>query len=107
MDGDINNWVPPFAAMSLKIKANRNYYVETKFTGKHISDCVEALIAAYMLSGGVKHALKFVSKIGAVPLDKAGLLDAFPEDSQTIDIKRLETYNFKIDDNFKSIFKEY
>lgn len=60
-----------------------------------------------MLSGGVRHALEFVSKIGAVPLDKCGLLDQFPKNQLTIDIKEPSTYNIKIDANFQSIFNEY
>lgn len=60
-----------------------------------------------MLSGGVKHALKFIAKIGAVPLDKAGLMDQFPDSPATIDIKSLEEYNLKINANFEEIFREY
>ena len=89
------------------MKESVNYYVETKFTGKNIADCTEALIAAYMFTGGVKHALKFVSKIGAVPLDKSRLLETFPEIPSTIHTKDLGDFNVKIDANFEDIFREY
>lgn len=39
LDGDVDNWVPPFVKLSSKIKESRNYFVETKFTGKNIADC--------------------------------------------------------------------
>jgi dsRNA-specific ribonuclease len=107
LDGDVDNWVAPFVKLSSKIKENRNYFVETKFTGKNIADCCEALIAAYMLSGGVRHALEFVSRIGAIPLDKCGLLDQFPKDQLTINIKEPSTYKIQIDANFQTLFNEY
>jgi dsRNA-specific ribonuclease len=107
LDEDVGRWVPPFVRMSLKCKKNVSYYVETKFTGKHLADWVEALIAAYMLSGGIKHALTFISKIGAVPLDKSGLLQQFPDDPKSIQIKDLDKFNIDIDANFKDLFNEY
>ena len=107
LDGDISSWVPPFTKLTTKIKENRNYFVETKFTGKNMADCTEALIAAYMFSGGVKHALKFISKIGAVPLDKWGLLDKFPDDPFTIDCGDPSEFKARIDSNFEEIFREY
>ena len=107
IDGDTDNWVPPLIKLDTKIKKNRNHFVETKYTGKNLADWVEALIAAYMLSGGVKHALTFIAKIGAVPLDKYGLLDEFPDKSNTIDIMNLDDYNLKINAKFEDVFKEY
>jgi len=107
MDGDVGNWVPPYVGLKLKIKPHRNYFVETKFNGKHIADWVESLIAAYLLSGGIKHALTFVSKIGAVPLDKSGLLDKFPDNPSTINTNDLDQFVIKIDAKWGKIFKEY
>lgn len=72
-----------------------------------MADCTEALIAAYMFAGGVKHALKFISKIGAVPLDKSGLLDQFPRHPSTFKIGNPKDFKVKIDGNFEQVFKAY
>ena len=107
IDGDTDNWVPPLTRMDLKIKSGKNHYLETKYTGKNLADWVESLIAAYMLSGGVKNALTFIAKIGAVPLDKYGLLDEFPDESATISILPLEDYKLKIHDRLSDLLNEY
>ena len=106
-DQDISYWVPPFINLGLKIKENRNHYVDQSYTGKHLADWVEALIAAYLLSGGVKHALKFISKIGVVPLEKAGILETIPEDPKMIDIKQLDEYKFKLLSKYSEILEMY
>ncbi|CAI2370574.1 unnamed protein product [Moneuplotes crassus] len=107
LDGDITNWVPPFTDLSLKYNPSKCFYVESKYTGKNIADCTEALIAAYMFKGGVKHALKFISKIGAVPLDKSGLLEMFPDSPSSFRIGNPKEFRVKINANFEEIFKEY
>ncbi|CAI2369697.1 unnamed protein product [Moneuplotes crassus] len=107
LDGDITNWIPPFTKLSGKFHPSKCFFVETKYTGKNIADCAEALIASYMFNGGVKHALKFIAKIGTVPLEKSGLLDAFPDSPLSFNIGNPQDFKVKIYGNFEEVFREY
>ena len=60
-----------------------------------------------MLSGGVKHALTFISRIGVVPLEKAGLLDMLPDNPNVIIIKSPELYKFGLVSKYSEILKAY
>jgi dsRNA-specific ribonuclease len=46
--------------MKKKSKNPSMNFISHEFTGKHLADCMEASIGAYLMSGGVYHAMKFI-----------------------------------------------
>lgn len=85
------------------ISSRRKVYVrrKRKVKGKRIADVVEALIGAYLSTGGEKAAIKFLNWIGIevyfdfVPYERPFRVDA----SKLINVRHLESLlNYKFND---------
>jgi len=50
------------------------------------------------MHGGILHALKFIDKIGVVPLKSSGLLDLLPNELSKFKIFNLEEYKYVKED---------
>jgi len=59
------------------------------------------------MSGGVYHAMKFIDKVGVVPLTASGLLQLLPNPTWMFEIKDLELYNFEFKDTFPTVLQWY
>jgi dsRNA-specific ribonuclease len=68
-DIELNKFILPQLKWNKKVKKNPgDKFINHDYTGKHLADCLEASIGAYLMSGGLHVSMQYLDKIGVVPL---------------------------------------